>query len=89
MPKGQRRTDSLCPADKAAAYLETTVDEAFLPQLPEHPPYALHVGGVHRAVAIVKVDPSAHAPHRLLPLLGVAACQHADRLWLKAYRLPA
>lgn len=53
------------------AYLETTVHQALVEELAEHPPDALHEGGVKRLVVILKVDPSAYALDGLLPLLGV------------------
>ena len=55
------------------AHLEAPVDQAFVIQLLEDPPHALHEGGIHGAISIFKVNPATHAPDCLLPFLGVPA----------------
>ncbi len=47
------------------------VDEALVEALLEHPPHRFHEVLVHGLVALVEVDPAAHAAHGLLPFAGV------------------
>ncbi len=47
------------------------VDISFLIEGLEDPPDRLHVVGVHGAVAILPVDPTAHPVDGVLPLLGI------------------
>jgi hypothetical protein len=44
------------------------VDPPLVPELLEHPPHALHVGGVHRLVVVVEVHPAPDARDGLAPL---------------------
>ena len=53
-------------------HLEALVDQALVPQLPERPHDALHVGEVQRLVVVVEVDPARLAGDVLLPVAGVA-----------------
>ena len=47
------------------------VDEALVEALLEHPPHRFHEVLVHGLVALVEIDPAAHAAHGLLPFAGV------------------
>ena len=47
------------------------VDEALVEALLEHPPHRFHEVLVHGLVALVEVDPAAHAAHGLLPFARV------------------
>ena len=62
-------------------HLESLVDEALVEELLHDPPHALHEAGVHRAVALVKVDPAAKSVDSLLPLLGVPADDEGFGEW--------
>ena len=53
-------------------HLEALVDQALVPQLPERPHDALHVGEVQRLVVVVEVDPARLPPHVVAPFAGVA-----------------
>jgi len=53
-------------------HLEALVDQALVPQLPEGPHDALHVGEVERLVVILEVDPARLPGHVVLPLVRVA-----------------
>ena len=53
-------------------HLEALVDQALVPQLPERPHDALHVGEVERLVVVLEVDPARLPGHVVLPLARVA-----------------
>ncbi len=52
-------------------HLEALVDQALVPQLPERPHDALHVGGIQRLVVVLEVDPAGLPGDVVLPLVGV------------------
>ena len=53
-------------------HLEALVDQALVPQLPERPHDALHVGQVERLVVVVEVDPAGLPGDVVAPFAGVA-----------------
>ena len=52
-------------------HLEALVDQALVPELPEGPHDALHVGDVQRLVVVLEVDPAGLAGDVVLPVAGV------------------
>ena len=59
--------------ERCTAYLEASVHKPLLPELPKHPPHALHERVVEGFVVVLKVDPPAQPRHGALPLLGIPA----------------